>query len=94
VCERLKWLGHPARLLSSAGIAWESEPWSRGGYAFFDPQFHPRLRAWLSRPAGRILFAGEHTSERGQGYMSGAIESGKRAAVEVAALADRLPSTD
>ena len=32
------------------------------------------------RPAGRVLFAGEHTSERWQGYMNGAIESGKRAA--------------
>jgi monoamine oxidase len=93
VCKRLKWLGRPARLVASSSIAWESEPWSRGGYAFFDPQFDARLRAWLSRPSGRILFAGEHTSDRAQGYMDGAIESGKRAAVEVAALA-RLLTTN
>jgi monoamine oxidase len=85
--DRLAWLGRPSRLIASHSTTWESDPWSRGGYAVFDPQFDPRLRSWLSRPAGRILFAGEHTSDRAQGYMSGAIESGRRAAVEVAALA-------
>jgi monoamine oxidase len=34
-----------------------------------------------------VLFAGEHTSERWQGFMNGAVESGKRAAGEVRALA-------
>jgi monoamine oxidase len=92
VCERLAWLGRPTRLLASYSIAWESEPWSRGGYAFFDPQFDPILRAWLSRPAGRIFFAGEHTSDREQGYMNGAIESGKRAAVELAATRSLVTS--
>lgn len=42
----------------------------------------PAWRAWLSRPAGRVLFAGEHTSVRWQGYMNGAIESFRRAAAE------------
>jgi monoamine oxidase len=86
IIERLTWLGRPSRLLASRTIVWEDEPWSRGGYAFFDPQFDPSLRLWLPRPAGRILFAGEHTSMRWQGYMNGAVESGKRAAVEVRAL--------
>ena len=47
----------------------------------------PRCGAWLARPAGRILFAGEHTSTHWQGYMNGAVESGRRAAAEVRALA-------
>jgi monoamine oxidase len=84
--ERLRWLGGPAALLASRTVVWEKDPWARGGYAFFDPAFDPRLRSWLSRPAGRILFAGEHTSEHWQGYMNGAIESGRRAAAEVRAL--------
>ena len=67
-------------------VTWEDDPWSRGGYAVFDPSYGPHLRAWLARPAGRIVFAGEHTSLRWQGYMNGAIESGKRAAAEVRAL--------
>jgi monoamine oxidase len=84
---RMNWLGKPARLLASRTIVWETDPWARGGYAYFHPGFDPRLRAWLPRPAGRLLFAGEHTSEQWQGYMNGAIESGCRAAAEIRALA-------
>ena len=86
--ERLSWLGRPAALLARQTVTWEDDPWSRGGYAVFDPSFDPRLRSWLARPAGRVVFAGEHTSLRWQGYMSGAIESGKRAAAEVRALSE------
>ena len=81
---QLAWLGPPSRLLYATTVSWDKDPWARGGYAVFEPEFDPVLRSWLSRPAGRIVFAGEHTSDRWQGYMNGAIESGKRAAVEVA----------
>jgi len=84
---RLSWLGRPARLLHATAIAWDRDPWVRGGYAVFDAGFDPMLRPWLARPAGRIVFAGEHTSDRWQGYMNGAVETGKRAAIEVAVAA-------
>jgi monoamine oxidase len=90
VIEQLHWLGTPSRLLRSHEIRWEDDPWSRGGYACFDPSFDPRLRDVLAQPAGRVMFAGEHTSQQWQGYMSGALESGERAAVEVAAAARRI----
>jgi monoamine oxidase len=84
--EALAWLGSKnAELIASRQVIWEDDPHARGGYAFFDPAFDPDLRAWLARPAGRIFFAGEHTSIRWQGYMNGAVESGRRAAAEVAA---------
>jgi monoamine oxidase len=83
---RLSWLGPPARLLDATTIAWDRDPWVKGGYAVFDPAFDPALRPWLARPAGRIVFAGEHTSDRWQGYMNGAIETGRRAALEVAVM--------
>ncbi len=86
VVRRLSWLGRPAPLVATYTAAWERDEWSRGGYAVFGPDFDPSWRAWLSRPAGRVLFAGEHTSEQWQGYMNGAIESGRRAAAEVRAL--------
>jgi monoamine oxidase len=70
-------------------VSWERERWSRGGYAFFDPQFAPALRYWLARPFDRIFFAGEHTSLRWQGYMNGAVESGLRAAEEVSYASTR-----
>ena len=65
---------------------WDSDPWVRGGYAYFDQTFDPLWRAWLSRPTGRIVFAGEHTSIKWQGYMNGAIETGLRAAAEIESL--------
>jgi len=82
----LGWLGlDGAKLTASRQIVWQSDPFARGGYAFFDPTFDPSLREWLARPAGRLFFAGEHTSLRWQGYMNGAVESGRRAALEIAA---------
>ena len=86
VIDRLEWLGRPSRLLASQMIVWDHDPWARGGYAYFDPSFDPLWRAWLARPAGRVVFAGEHTSIKYQGYMNGAIETGLRAAAEIAAL--------
>jgi monoamine oxidase len=86
LASRLDWLGTGrGDILGSRQIVWESDPWSRGGYAYFDPSFDPALRPWLARPFGRLFFAGEHTSLRWQGYMNGAIESGRRAAEEIRA---------
>jgi monoamine oxidase len=90
IVARLAWLGKPRRLLAAKTVVWEDDLWARGGYAVFDPGYAPHLRAWLARPAGRVVFAGEHTSLRWQGYMNGAIESGKRAAAEVRALSESL----
>lgn len=88
VIRHLDWLGRPSRLLASQVVAWDHDPLARGGYAYFDPAFDPAWRTWLARPAGRIVFAGEHTSMKSQGYMNGAVESGLRAAAEISALVD------
>jgi monoamine oxidase len=86
VVRRIDWLGKPAGVVASRVVAWDHDPWARGGYAYFDPSFDPLWRAWLARPAGPIVFAGEHTSVKSQGYMNGAVESGLRAAAEISAL--------
>ena len=89
--DSLGWPGaRDAELLASRQIVWEHDPFARGGYAFFDPSFDPSLRAWLARPCGRLFFAGEHTSIKWQGYMNGAVESGRRAAFEVVATHGHL----
>ena len=76
-----------AELLHHYHVTWEHDSWAQGGYAYFDSSFDPAWRPWLARPHGRLLFAGEHTSIKWQGYMNGAVESGLRAAAEVWALA-------
>ena len=87
---QLVWLGvHDMPVLASRVVSWEDDPWARGGYAYFDPAYDPAWRLWLAKPHGRIVFAGEHTSVQWQGYMNGAVESGLRAAKEVAVLVDR-----
>ena len=87
VVTRLRWMGTPAPLQAIWHTSWEDDPLAGGGYAVFSPDFDPQLRDWLRRPAGRVLFAGEHTSVEWQGYMNGAIDSGLRAAAEIRMLA-------
>jgi monoamine oxidase len=87
LARELRWLGasrQAPRTLKM--VVWEKDPWARGGYAVFTAGFDPDLRAWLSRPHGRIVFAGEHTSIKSQGYMNGAVESGLRAVEEISAF--------
>lgn len=69
--------------------AWHRDRWAGGSYAAFGPGQVTSFWGLLQRPAGRIVFAGEHTSTRAQGYMEGAVESGERAARQVAALLKR-----
>lgn len=73
-----------ARELCEGGFNhfWNAEEWTRGSYAFFAPGQMTTTREWLSRPVGRLHFAGEHTAVW-QGYMNGAVESGFRVAKEV-----------
>jgi monoamine oxidase len=80
----LCWLGMAgADVSGTRAVTWEDDPCAGGGYAYLDPGFDPAWRPLLSRRAGRLVFAGEHTSEAWQGYMNGAVESGLRAAREL-----------
>ena len=64
-------------------ICWDAEPWARGGGAWFRPG-QSALRPLLSRPHGRIHFAGEATSPW-PGWVQGALVSARRAAAEILA---------
>ena len=92
VMKRLRWLGAPvAAALDVAHLMG-----GRSARAWGLCRVQSRLRSMaarlLRRPAGRVMFAGEHTSLKWEGFMNGAIESGLRAAAEIRALATR-PST-
>ncbi|MBY0495521.1 MAG: FAD-dependent oxidoreductase [Cyanobacteria bacterium] len=83
VIRRLSWLGEPEDARDFRSFSWELDPYAKGGYAVFTPDFKPEWRGELSRAFGRIAFAGDHTSRRWQGYMNGAVDSGQRAARDI-----------
>lgn len=60
---------------------WIADPWSRGGFSFMTPGFLA-LKPILSKPVGRIHFAGEHTAGW-MGFMEGALESAERVVTEI-----------
>ena len=77
---------HPAirsYLEGGASVCWDNEQWSRGAYAWFRPGEMSRLLPHIAAPEGRLHFAGDHTSSS-PGWMNGALQSGNRAAREVA----------
>ena len=86
---RIEWLGRPATLLASRAIVWDEDPWVARRLRVFRSGVRSALARLARAPAGRIVFAGEHTSIKWQGYMNGAIETGLRAAAEVESLAAR-----
>ena len=62
---------------------WSSEVFSRGSYAgVLGPGGWTGYGRALREPVGRIHWAGTETATRWMGYLDGAIQSGKRAAVE------------
>lgn len=65
-------------------LNWDEDPWTRGAVATYHPGDYRRYYRHLTRPEGRIHFAGEHTSPW-PGWMHGALHSGVRAAQEIGA---------
>ena len=66
--------------------SWQLDPFAGGAYAAWRPGQLTTLGRHVAKPAGRLHFAGEHTAFAGRG-MEAAMESGERAALEVAAFA-------
>ena len=65
--------------------AWLLNPWSKGAYTCPTPGQYTTLFGVGKEREGNVFFAGEHTSDEYFGYLNGAVESGERAAKEVAA---------
>ena len=65
--------------------AWDRNPWSLGSYALIKLGQYTSFYGVEGEREGNVFFAGEHTSIESQGYLDGAVETGKRAAGEVLA---------
>jgi monoamine oxidase len=64
---------------------WVRDPWVKGAYSFYKVGQYATYGAIAAAAAGRVHFAGEHTSNNNQGFLDGAVESGGRAAEEILA---------
>jgi monoamine oxidase len=65
---------------------WQHEQWTQGCYAaFFPPGGWTSYGAAFRAPSERIHWAGTETTGEWNGYMEGALRSGKRAAAEMLA---------
>jgi monoamine oxidase len=62
--------------------SWDRDPWARGATAYLLPGQALSVQQHIATPEGRIHFAGEHASSL-RGWMQGALESGRRAAIEI-----------
>lgn len=64
---------------------WPGNPYTLGSYSYWRVGQYTKFAGVEGEPEGNCHFAGEHTSIDFQGYLNGAVESGIRAAAEIAA---------
>ena len=62
---------------------WPTTPFARGSYACYSPGQYNSIAGAEFWPIGNLYFAGEHCSYNYQGYMNGALETGRRAASRI-----------
>jgi monoamine oxidase len=63
---------------------WPGNPYSLGSYSYWQPGQYTKFAGIEGEQEGNVHFCGEHTSIDAQGYLEGAVETGERAAAEVA----------
>ncbi|MGE6536743.1 flavin monoamine oxidase family protein [Bacillus luti] len=71
-----------SEFVTGASFSWSQNPYSCGAFTAFEPGQELELFPYIAPPAGKVHFAGEHTTLM-HGWMQGAIESGIRVAHEV-----------
>jgi monoamine oxidase len=69
----------------AAWHSWTLDPFSAGDWGYFAPGTVTQFMPAMFQPHGRVHFCGEQTAVSARG-MEGAMESGERAALEVATL--------
>lgn len=68
--------------LTGASFSWSQNEFSGGCFTLYKPNQITEFENVVTKPEGRVHFAGEHTSSF-HGWIEGAVESGIRAAFEV-----------
>jgi monoamine oxidase len=73
----------PELASSINSYAWQRDKYTEGAYAIYRPGQWFTIKPILSRPHGKVLFAGEHLADW-QGFMEGAVVTGEAAAEAIA----------
>ncbi len=70
-------------------VNWQGEPWSLGGYCYFLPEQRKLFLYSMGTPEynNKVFFAGEHVSNT-HGWINGALQTGMKAAVDLAMAAN------
>lgn len=64
-------------------VHWPSQPFALGSYTCYRPGQWTTLGGDEAVPAGPVHFAGEHCATASQGYMDGAVQTGREAALAI-----------
>ncbi|MEW6158796.1 MAG: FAD-dependent oxidoreductase [Verrucomicrobiota bacterium] len=69
----------------TARFHWPTYPWTKSAYASYKAGQWTTIAGAEGRPVGNLYFAGEHCSYDFQGFMNGAAETGRQAALDILA---------
>jgi monoamine oxidase len=75
-----------ARIVATDAHDWNADEFSKGTWMAYRPGQLTRFHAAFQEPEGRLAFAGSDLALGWAGWMDGAIETGARAAAQVAGL--------
>jgi monoamine oxidase len=67
----------------SARMHWPTYPYNLGSYICYKRGQYTHISGWEAVPVGQVLFAGEHCGGNSAGFMNGAAQSGKDAAMTI-----------
>ncbi len=73
------------QMIASGYMCWNEDPYQGGAWGWIQPGEYRWMWPACRRPAGRVHFAGEHTSIW-IAWMNGALESGERLSREILAF--------
>ena len=66
------------------GATWKENPWSLGGYSYYQPGYQTTVVGIEKEPEGNCFFAGEHTASQ-NAFLNSGVKTGMRAARQVSA---------
>ncbi|KAH8431063.1 flavin monoamine oxidase family protein [Aspergillus melleus] len=74
---------HPMEVRRMIFHNWNTDPWSQGGPAWWQPQFMSKYQDELQKPHGHVFFASADWAHGWRAAIDGALEQGSHAALQI-----------